>query len=365
MWLEMLTQAAPGGYNDTRVAAYFLDTLVQTATNFVNQTAGTMSTIVAAIAGALLTIYVIFWGLGLASGKITEPFTDGMTRVIRMSLIVSLALSAGIYQSEISNFFLNVPQSVAAELIGASGSADTNTTALAKELDTALGKGIDMGNRCWQYGDAHSGMTGFGGIGYYLVAILIYISVGVIVAVATGIIFVAFIALALLLAIGPLFILCALFQSTQRFFDLWIGQCVSFAILFILVGCAVSLCFEFINQFITKLPQDDMSQILINMVKVVGACIATAAVLLQTRQMAAALGGGVAVVGQGIAGRLGGAVMGAGRTARGSGRAVWSGDSRGQEYRQAHNLPDKRFALRTLARATYQRGGGNNSIRQR
>ena len=61
----------------------------------------------------LLTIYVLLWGVAMASGQISEPFTDGMKRIVRMCIIVGFALTAGIYQSTIVDLFNQAPAQLA------------------------------------------------------------------------------------------------------------------------------------------------------------------------------------------------------------------------------------------------------------
>lgn len=292
---------------DTRVAHWLLEDIVDTITTYANDSSASMIGIIGPVAASLLTIYVILWGAGIASGQIAEPFTDGAKRIIRMCAIIAFALTAGIYQGSVADFFLQAPTAVATE-IAAPGSTGSDPTSIADVLDESLGKGIEIGNKAWEQGDKSNTVLppSMSGIGYYALAIAIYISVAAIVAIATGIIFVAFVALALLLAVGPLFILLAIFQQTQRFFEAWIGQVVNYAVLFILVAVTVGMTFALFGQFLNALPSAEWEETVINTVKIVCASIAIIGVLLQTRSIASALGGGVALGSQNLAGKLAG-----------------------------------------------------------
>lgn len=290
---------------DTRVAHWLLEDIVTTITTYANESSATMIAIIGPVAAALLTIYVMLWGAGIASGQISEPFTDGAKRIIRMCAIISFALTIGVYQGTVSDFFLNVPAAMATE-IAAPGSTTADPASIADILDESLGKGIEIGNKAWQQGDKKNSLVppSMAGFGYYALAIMIYLSVAIVVAIAAGIIFVAFVAMALLLAVGPMFILLAIFPQTKRYFEAWIGQVVTYAILFVLVAVCVGFTFSLFAQFLNDLPSAEWQETVINTIKIVTAAIAVIAVLLQTRSIASGLGGGVSLSAQNLAARL-------------------------------------------------------------
>lgn len=290
----------------TLIAQFLLETLVDDVREYAEMASAKMVGIIAVGASALLGIYVLLWGAGIAAGTIQEPFVDGAKRILRMCAIIAFALTIGIYQSSICKFLFEVPPAIASEIAFPGSTTGSTPVSIAKVLDAAMGKGLKIGTKAWDEGESSGGYMGLGGFGYYLLAILIWVSVACVVAIAAALVVVAYIALAIMIAVGPLFILFALFPATQRFFEAWLGQALSFAIMFILVAVCVGFCFHLFEKFVTTLSAHTWQESVIDTVKVVGGCLAIIAVMLQTRSMAAQLGNGVALQGQGLAGKLGG-----------------------------------------------------------
>ncbi|MGE8219842.1 MAG: type IV secretion system protein [Stenotrophomonas acidaminiphila] len=308
----------------TRLAHFLLENIPETVTAYVNEKSAVMIGYIGPTAVILLTIFVLLWGVAMASGQISEPFTEGMKRIIRMCIIVGFALTAGIYQGTVADFFLKVPTEMASELAYEGSSSGYEPVSIATVLDGSLQKGFDVGDKAWDKGDemAQKGIrSAIAGLGYYALAIMVYCAALVIVCVAAGILLVAFIGTALLLAVGPLFILFAIFPTTLRWFETWLGQVVNFSILYVLVAVAVGLVFSMFDQYLSMLPITTLSETVVNSLKLLGITIAILAVLLQTRSLASALGGGVALTAQNVAGKL--ASMGTDLT-----RATVRGDSR-------------------------------------
>lgn len=285
---------------DIKIAEFILGDIVNVLTKSVNNGSSNLIEIIAPGAVAMLTIYVLLWGAGIASGRINEPFSDGAYRILRICAIVIFGLTVGTYQEDVASFFLNVPMEIAARVVNGGAELSGDTPGIAKVIDACLQRGFDIGSDVWDYGTKKFGLFHFSYIVYFILAILIFIAVAVIVGIATALVFIAYIALAILLAVGPLFILLAIFQTTYRFFDAWLGQAINFSILFILIATAVTICFDLFENYMSQLPNGSPSDALLNMVKIIGATIAIVAALLQTRGIASAIAGGASMSTQNV-----------------------------------------------------------------
>jgi type IV secretion system protein VirB6 len=108
------------------------------------------------------------------------------------------------------------------------------------------------------------------------------------------------IALAVLLALGPLFILTSLFESTKRFFDVWIGQAVNYVFLVMLTAATIKLLFTIVSMYLdavfgTYASTGGADPNYTEIFPMLALCGIGVLVLVQMPSIASALGGGVAL----------------------------------------------------------------------
>ncbi|WP_375707773.1 type IV secretion system protein, partial [Bartonella sp. AA1HLJMS] len=94
------------------------------------------------------------------------------------------------------------------------------------------------------------------GLLYSLLGILILLATSLVVAIGGGLVLLTKIALALLVGLGPIFIIALLWQPTYRFFEQWIVQVVNYIILFLLLATVFNLMMNIFANYLSDMKLD-------------------------------------------------------------------------------------------------------------
>lgn len=339
-------------------------------TSYVSDTASTVIGAISGVATTMFTIYVVMWGISMIRGLINEPITDGAIRMVRIAVVMGIALNIGLYNQFLADWLMQTPDRLGA--IIASGSSDVSTN--VDFLDTLFSKLYDLGNAFWQKANAAGGLIP--DIGLILVAIGIW-AVGII---ATGygafLLVLAKTGLALVMALGPIFVLLTMFDATRKFFDSWISQVVKFVLMAVLTAAAIKLILKIIETYLTAHGAGIIEDPTIpQSLPAFALCAIAFLVMMQVSSIASGLAGGVAISTLGAAGWAYNKATGgiaAGRDIA-SGKAL--SDARAQRRAKALNA---RWAARnpgvtaraasaaaSAPMAVYRRiSGGRNSVSQ-
>ncbi|WP_330169330.1 type IV secretion system protein [Bartonella grahamii] len=195
-----------------------------------------------------ITIAFIIYGWLIIRGAIDMPLSGFVNRFTRISIITSIALTAGLYQPEITNMITQMPHDLSKALI----TNPLNDKQLMGLLDNAAGKGFLYASRLFEetiFFDAN-------GLLYSLLGILILLATSLVVAIGGGLVLLTKIAIALLVGWGPIFIIALLWQPTYRFFEQWIAQVLSYTILFVLLATIFNLMMNIFANYLGDMKFD-------------------------------------------------------------------------------------------------------------
>lgn len=225
-----------------------------------------------------LVLYIILYGCLVLRGSVQEPILEFAFRAMKLSIIVTLVRNTSDYQTYVTSiFFDRLPHEISQAL-------NSGSTPSASTFDSLLDKGQTCAREIWSHASWPVDIvTGVGGM-LVIGASFLVAAIGYIVSLY------ARLALAIVLAIGPIFIALAMFQPTRRFTESWIGQLANFVILQVLVVAIGSLLITCIDTTFTAV--EGYSDVLMRPIALCAICIAALYVFYQLPGIASALAAG-------------------------------------------------------------------------
>ncbi len=236
----------------------------------------------AALEPALVTLgslYVMFWGYMQLTGKIEEPFITGLRRIILLVVVMGGALQLWLYNAVIVDTFYNAPAQLAAAVAGAASPVST--------LDVVWQASGTVAGELWSRGSILNSE-----IGFYIAGALVWIIMGLVCCYAMFLIALSKIALAVLLALGPLFIIFRLFEGTRRLFDAWLMQLANYGFITILTVLLGALLLSLIQSYATQTAARGSALLTVDALDMLLVAVIVLLVLRQIMPIAASLAGG-------------------------------------------------------------------------
>jgi type IV secretion system protein VirB6 len=183
----------------------------------------------------LAVLYVMVWGYLQLTGQIDEPFVAGVKRIVTLAVVLGVTLNLWLYNTVIVDTFYNAPTQLAAAVVGARDPVGT--------IDAIWESGGTVAGNLWTKGNV------WGGIGFLFAGAVVWCLIGLLCVYVMFLIALSNIALAVLLALGPLFIGMSLFESTRRLFSAWIAQLTNYALVTILTVMVAALLLQVVQSY--------------------------------------------------------------------------------------------------------------------
>jgi type IV secretion system protein VirB6 len=239
---------------------------------------------------AIITIgilYVLIWGFLQLSGRIQEPVLEGLKRIAILGIVFGVSLDLWLYDTVIVEIFFRAPALLAGQLLGA---PDFVTI-----VDTILFQGNDIGQQLL----AKAGVLNLN-LSFYVAAVFVYFLTVVVAVYVMFLLTLSRVALAVLLAIGPLIVPLFLFQSTRRLVEAWFAQLANYAFVAVLAGLTSVLMLHILSQAATQAQAQQGNITIAHAVKVCTAAFFALLVMRQVLPMASGLASGFALSGYGL-----------------------------------------------------------------
>ncbi len=253
----------------------------------------------------LATVYVMAWGYLQLTGRIDEPFVTGLKRLLTLAAVLGGAVHLWLYNSLIVDTFYQAPARLAAAVVGAPDP-------------------VAVVDAIWNRGGAVAGyLFNNGGffkdIGCYIAGATVWVLVGLLCVYTMFLIALSSIALAVLLALGPLFMALLLFEATRRYFEAWLAQLANYALITILTVLVAALLLQIVESYADQTAARGTAIVTVDALNMVLIAVLVFLLMRQVMPIAAALAGGIALNSFGTVSRLIGwgmrTGMGATRTA--------------------------------------------------
>jgi len=196
----------------------------------------------------LLTLYIAFFAISLLTGRSRIGISALTPRMMTLGLVLTFATSWAAWQGVVWNLAIGAPDQLAGVMMGTKGSA---TQLFADRLDmifAAIGQAADATGASGAQGAAAQGAAAQGAAassaaGSFTPPNLMWLAALLLLLGTVGVLVTARIALGVLLAIGPVFVVLALFSGTRGLFAGWLRGLVLTSVtpLFVVVGGSMML----------------------------------------------------------------------------------------------------------------------------
>jgi len=267
--------------------------------DFTGAASARVMTAVTPVVEASLVLWFTWWGFLVMRGELREPLLEYLWRVVRTSMVVSVALGAGYYQSTVGELVRTVPDDLAAAVMGDDARLYTfgaepvalgaSTAGAGALIDVAAGKGIVASMEAMQTATLFSKE----GLACLFLGCCVFLATILMVGIGGANILVAKIVLGVLVALGPLFIVALLFESTRRFFERWAAMIVTYALVLVLFAVFFTFMLGVFDHYVGELRFDGTQNV---GYAVAGALvIATVSILtlFEAKVLAMGLGSGI------------------------------------------------------------------------
>ncbi len=255
---------------------------------FVAEKMSALCLALAPIALAAITIYILRQAYSLIEGTSGSTFNAIVGKSFRIAFITGISLNVGVYQSMIWDGFNGIETTLMMTLSGVSS--------VGELVDNLAAPFAELGQKLWS--EATTGfwpifglLAAAGGVAIAQVALFM---------VGLGLYLLAKVALVLLIALGPLYIFCAITPSTEKFTESWLGQVLNYTVLKVLIALCITMLTDFVSKFAAHInDHTDSLNVLKAVISLCSCCGALLIVMLNIPQIASALAGGASISGVG------------------------------------------------------------------
>jgi len=235
----------------------------------------------------LFTLYVMLLGYQFISHNHHFQIGDVIKRLILMLCVFALVMNWQLYHLFVYNIFTNEPAHISQILIGASGDGHVSgdiTAALDGIYEAVVNAAVGF------FGEVSFSASGLAFMFYGVLVLFI----GMLMIVFALLLFIyAKMMMAVSLALGPIFILFIMWNTTKGLFSAWLNKLITIALIPIITSAILMLMLSVINVTLPHLKQPVEEMQFVGLAPFMGLCLTTVLILSQVLRISSSLGGGI------------------------------------------------------------------------
>ncbi|MFM0503141.1 MULTISPECIES: TrbL/VirB6 family protein [Paraburkholderia] len=234
-------------------------TLENGMSTYITNVSSALSSALVPVVTTAVTIWVVAYGLAVVRGEAHEAVPAFAWRGLKVAITLAFALSAGIYQQRVVTAINGATSGLAQTIQNAAnasgggnpgcgsvngGSVTGQSAASIYQTLDCYDQQIDLVMDAYFDKATHEGISVGGlaaAIGDFLCGIIAALGGSIFLIVLAFEVAMARMLLDLVLGLGPIFIACAAFAPTARFFEAWTAKVANYALLQVLVAAFLGM----------------------------------------------------------------------------------------------------------------------------
>lgn len=225
---------------------HFIGETVENATNaFVTPAASALMLALQMLVLTGVTLYITMQGYAISTGAVESPFWTFIKQCAKIMIIAFFALTVDGYVNGVMVAINGLEEGLS--LAMNKGNAIPLT--IYETLDASLGKGFKLVGECFKRADAAGWNIG-SALGWIIAGIVVAAGTVLVAVLGGAMIIVAKFSLAIMLGLGPLFIVSLMFPMTQRFFDSWFAQVMNYVLTIVIMAVIMSFAMAAYDAFL-------------------------------------------------------------------------------------------------------------------
>ena len=242
----------------------------------------------------LCTLYILLLGYRFTMHTLSADFSTISRHLIVLCIVYGLITNWSLYYLFVYNLFTNEPGHIAQVMVNASNPL-TSDASIAQALNQVYSTGMDASKKLFN-----------GGIRLFFCSIFIFSFTFVCCLTALGLLIYAKLAMAIALALGPIFLPFVLWESTRGWFVSWLRKLFNFALIPIVTASILSLMLSVMELVLPDLNSQAAqgNPDFFTMGLFGGLSLVTAFLLKQSLPIASSLSGGLTLAALGQVGSM-------------------------------------------------------------